>query len=109
MIHHSDRGSQYCSHEYRDIVETGEPTLIQVFVTETIIEALDIAVLHRLAGIDKVELYAILISPSIHDSAGHLRTIAYWEVSFMPPFGAMTHVVLWLQKEAMASQLASTV
>lgn len=35
--------------------QAGEPVLIQAFVTELAIEALNIAILHRLPGLDELQ------------------------------------------------------
>jgi len=44
-------------------------------IREPPLEAFDIGVLYRLAGIDEIELYAMIISPAIKSTASELRAI----------------------------------
>jgi hypothetical protein len=55
--------------------QTGEPFLIQTFLTEPAIEALNMAVLYRLAGVNEVQLDAISTGPNIQLLATKLRPI----------------------------------
>ncbi len=41
------------------VAQTGEPVLRQALVTEAAVEALDVGVLHRLAGLDEAQLDAV--------------------------------------------------
>ena len=46
------------------VAQTGEPVLRQALVTEAAVEALDVGVLHRLAGLDEAQLDAVAGSPA---------------------------------------------
>src|SRR3712207_4329967 len=52
-----------------------EPALVETFLAEAAVEALDRGVLHRLAGIDEEQLHAILVGPAVELAATELRTI----------------------------------
>ena len=45
--------------------QRGEQGLIEAFVAQTAVEALDETVLHRLAGLDELKFHAYALAPSI--------------------------------------------
>ena len=49
--------------------------LIQAFIAEFSIEALDVCILHGLAWSDERQLHADLIDPSVQGPAGKLRAV----------------------------------
>ena len=51
-----------------------EPVFIQAFIAKTSVKTLNKSVLRRLAGLDKPQLYAMLISPLVKCSAGKLSS-----------------------------------
>jgi len=55
--------------------QCGEPVQIQAFLAETAIEAFDVSILGRLAGVDEIELHAVIIGPSIQSPAPELRAV----------------------------------
>ena len=59
------------------ITINSEQLYIQAFIPEPSVEALDKAVLHRLAGPDEVQLHSMLIGPTVHDPAAKLRPIIH--------------------------------
>src|ERR1039458_1347920 len=52
-----------------------EPVLVQTLIPELAVEAFDVAILHRPARRDEVQLYSVLIRPPVQDLAGELRTV----------------------------------
>src|SRR5437764_8514795 len=54
-----------------------EPVLVQAFVAELAIEALDVRVLDRLAGTDEAQTHAHLIGPGIEHLAFELRPMLH--------------------------------
>lgn len=44
--------------------DAGEPMLVQAFFAVPPVEAFDVGVLRRLAGVDEIELNAMIVSPS---------------------------------------------
>src|SRR3712207_4578296 len=54
-----------------------EPALIEAFLAEAAVEALDRAVLHRLARIDEEQLHAVSVSPAVEIAAAQLRPIIH--------------------------------
>ena len=57
------------------LVEGVEPVLVQMFIAELAIEALDVAVLHGAAGLDQQMANAMLLSPGHDDAAGEFRAV----------------------------------
>ena len=54
-------------------VGQGEKDLhVQTLVTQLAVEAFDVAVLHRLAGTDEVQIHIVLVSPVIQRLRGEL-------------------------------------
>lgn len=52
-----------------------EPVLVEAFIAELAVEALDVAVLHGLAGFDQDVFDAMLLRPGDEGAAGEFRTI----------------------------------
>ena len=52
------------------LLQTGKPVVIQALIPEAPIEALDERVLSRLAGLDQLELNAMLAGPLVERFAG---------------------------------------
>src|SRR3954471_1645206 len=52
-----------------------EPVLVQALVAELAVEALDVAVLHRPAGLDQDVPNAVPLRPRHEGAAGELRTV----------------------------------
>src|ERR1035437_6656758 len=52
-----------------------EPVLVQTLIPELAVEAFDVAILHRPARRDEVQLYSVLIRPPVQHLAGELRTV----------------------------------
>ena len=59
--------------------QRGEQCLVEAFVAQTTIEALDEAVLHRLARRDVVPLDPALLRPAQDGRRPQLGAIAHWE------------------------------
>src|SRR5258706_7756210 len=55
--------------------KTREPVQVETLVAKPAVEALDEAVLHRLAGLDEVELHSVLERPLIERSTCELRAV----------------------------------
>lgn len=49
--------------------------VVQAFVAELTVEAFDVAVLHRLAGLDEQVLNTVALRPPHERSAGELRPV----------------------------------
>ena len=62
-----------------DIVEREEHFHVQTLIPEPSIEALDEAVLDRLAWPNNIQLYPVAVSPGVHDATGKLTPIAHGE------------------------------
>ena len=60
--------------ERMGVVEAEEVVLVQALVAEAAVEALDVGVLHRLAGIDPGQVEASRPCPCVARDAGELRT-----------------------------------
>ena len=52
-----------------------EPVLVQALVAELAVEALDVGVLRRLAGLDQAQLDAALVGPLVERPARELRPL----------------------------------
>src|SRR5207247_383949 len=59
------------------VSEIHEPALVQAFIAELSVEALDERVLRRLAALDEVQRHLILIGRLIPNAAGGLRSVIY--------------------------------
>ena len=57
------------------VLERREPVFVEAFVAELAVEALDVGVLGRLAGLDQQQLYAVGLRPLVQRSAGELRPL----------------------------------
>lgn len=57
------------------LLDAHEPMLVQAIVPESAIEALAECVLHRLAGLDEVELHPCSLCPQEHGLAGEFGAI----------------------------------
>ena len=57
--------------------EIHEPVLVQTFIAELPVEAVDERILCGLAALDEVQRHLVLIRPLIHDAAGKLRSVVY--------------------------------
>ena len=55
--------------------DTGEPVLVQAFLSETPIETFDVRVLGRLAGIDEVQLHTVIIGPGIKGATSQFGAV----------------------------------
>ena len=51
--------------------------LVEAFVAQPPVEALDVGILHGLAGIDEVQLHPMGVSPSVQDPPGEFRAVVY--------------------------------
>ena len=67
------------------MAEGHEQRLVEAFVTQAAVEALDVAVLLRLARRDVVPLDRSLLRPSQDGQAGELGAVAHWEASEREP------------------------
>src|SRR5207248_1885721 len=56
------------------LVQIHKPVLVQAFVPQTSVEALDVTVLHRLSRCDEPQLHTILVRPLIQHFARKLRS-----------------------------------
>ena len=61
--------------DFPSLVQRLEPVLVQALVAEFPIEALDVAVLHRLARLDQQVTHAVLDGPGNEGSARELRPV----------------------------------
>src|SRR5690606_2424121 len=52
-----------------------EPVLVEALVAELAVEALDVAVLHRAAGLDQQVFDPMVLRPGDEDPAGELRAV----------------------------------
>src|SRR6266852_4345167 len=59
------------------VSEIHEPVLVQTFIAELPVEALDERVLRGPAALDEMQRHLVLIRPLIHDAAGELRSVVY--------------------------------
>ena len=59
------------------VVQAGEPVLVEALVPELPVEALDKRILYGLAGLDEVELHAVLVGSLIQDAARELRSVVH--------------------------------
>ena len=57
------------------VAQAVEPVLRQVLVAEAAVEALDVGVLHRFAGLDEAQLHAVASGPVLHRAARELRAV----------------------------------
>ncbi len=51
--------------------------LVEAFVAQPPVEALDVGILHGLAGIDEVQPHPMGVSPSVQDPPGEFRAVVY--------------------------------
>lgn len=61
--------------DFLGLTYAGEPVLVQAFFTIPPVEAFDIGVLGRFAGVDETELNAVIISPPIEGAPPQFRAI----------------------------------
>src|SRR5262249_58034913 len=57
------------------IGQTAEPVLVQTFIAEAAVEALNVAVLHRPSRLNRVPLETLFIGPLINRPADALRSV----------------------------------
>ena len=55
--------------------QIAEPVLVQAFVPQPAVEALDVRVLDRLAGLNEVQLHSLAVGPGIQGGTGELRAV----------------------------------
>jgi hypothetical protein len=82
------------------VPEIQEPVLIQAFIPELSVEALDERVLRWLATLDEVQRHLILIGPLVHDPAGELGPVvdlngSRCSPSFSQPLQYSHHAQTW--------------
>src|SRR3954454_12172060 len=65
-----------------------EPALVEALLAKAAVEALDRAVLHRLAGIDEEQLHTVLVSPAIEVAAAKFRPVVDRQHVRVAAFGA---------------------
>src|SRR5215213_7035953 len=68
--------------------QAGEPARVEAFLAEAAVEALDRAVLHRLARVDEEQLHAVLVSPAIEVAAAKFRPVVDRQHVRVAAFGA---------------------
>ncbi len=61
--------------DFACFTDAREPVLVQAFLSEPAIEAFDVGILGRLAGINEVQLNALVISPRIKRPTAQFRAI----------------------------------
>jgi len=61
--------------DFAGLTDAGEPVLVQAFFTVSPVETFDIGVLGRFAGVDEIELDAVIIRPSIQRPPAQFRPI----------------------------------
>ena len=54
---------------------SAEPMLVEALVPELAVEALDVRVLDRLPGLDKMQMHPLLMSPLVHHETRELRPV----------------------------------
>jgi hypothetical protein len=69
-------------------VKGSEPVLIQAFVPEFAIEALDKRILGGLTWLDKPKLYPSISGPEVHGFAGEFTAVVHGDHSRQPPCGS---------------------
>src|SRR3954452_16211633 len=57
--------------------QAGEPARVEAFLAEAAVEDLDLAVLHRLAGIDEEQLHAVLVGPALEITTAQLGSVVH--------------------------------
>lgn len=55
----------------------GEHVVIQALFAQSAVEALDVCVLHRFAGPDELQFYAVLVRPEGERVADELRAVIH--------------------------------
>lgn len=61
--------------DFLGFTDACEPVLVQAFLAISPVEAFDLGVLGRFAGVDEIKLDAVIISPSIHRVPAQFRSI----------------------------------
>ena len=61
--------------DFSGLTNAGEPVLVQAFLAVSSVETFDIGVLGRFAGVDEIELDAVIISPSIQRAPAQFRAV----------------------------------
>ena len=69
------------------LFQVDEPLLAYALIPELAVEALDIGVLHRLAGIHKAQVDANAHRPLIHRLSREFRAVVHDDVQRRPPRG----------------------
>src|SRR4029077_16220320 len=59
------------------VLQIHEPVLVQAFIAELPVEALDERILCGLATLDEMQRHLVLIRPLIHDATGKLGSVVY--------------------------------
>src|ERR1700722_16434308 len=82
------------------VPEIHEPVLVQAFIAELSVEALDQRVLRGLAALDAVQCPLVLISPLLHDAAGELGSVVdldrpWCSTSLSQPLQYSHHAQTW--------------
>jgi hypothetical protein len=57
------------------LADAGEPVLVQAFLAVSAVETLDVGVLGRFAGIDEIQLDAVIIGPSVKRPPAQFRAV----------------------------------
>jgi hypothetical protein len=68
--------------------QAGEPARVEAFLAEAAVEALDRAVLNRLARVDEEQPHAVLVSPAIEVAAAKFRPVVDRQHVRVAAFGA---------------------
>lgn len=61
--------------DFSGLTDAGEPVLVQAFLAISSVETFDIGVLGRFAGIDEIQLHAVIIGPSIQRAPAQFRAV----------------------------------
>jgi len=85
------------------LADVGEPVLVQAFFAVSPIETFDIGVRGRLAGVDEIQLDAMIIGPSVERAPAQFRAVVDDQDIGITPFSGHAfqhlHHPLFRQRE----------
>src|SRR5215469_16730194 len=68
------------------VSQTAEPVLVQTLIAKAAVETLDVAVLHRASGLNRVPLDTLLVGPLIDGTTHELRSVVTADLPRQPAF-----------------------
>jgi hypothetical protein len=71
------------------LTDAGEPMLVQAFFTVSAVETLNVGVLGRLAGVDEIQLDAVISGPSIQRPRAQFRAVINDQDSGVPSWASL--------------------